>query len=255
MAEVRRVELNFVGAIFFVSISASIVTIACAAPVLAQQPQAAPVGELQARIIVTGEGSISVPPDYAEVSGGATTRGKSVKEAADDNSKLMTDITNALLQAGIARKDIQTSHFSIRPIYTQTDPHAEAKLAGYEVGNQVNVKIREIRKAGDVLERLIAAGATNVGNIEFLQSEPSKALDQAREAAVADARRKAELYAKAAGLTLGRVAWITEETGYPPSPMPMAARMGAAAPAAPVPISAGEDILHTRITVGFNLIH
>ncbi len=201
-----------------------------------------------------GEGSISVPPDYAQISGGVSTRGKSVKEATEADSKLMTDITNALLRAGIGQKDIQTSHFSVRPIYTQTDPHAEAKLTGYEVGNQVNVKIREIGKAGDVLERLIAAGATNVGDIEFLHSDTSRVLDQAREAAVADARRKAELYAKASGLTLGRVAWITEEPSCAP-PMPVAARMAAAAPAAPVPISAGEDTLHVNITMGFDLTH
>ena len=211
-----------------------------------QQATSAPDG----RVVVIGEGSVSVAPDYAQISGGVTTRGKSVKEATDANSKLMAAVTSALVDAGIAQKDIQTSRFSIQPIYVTPDPHGEAKLSGYSVSNQVNVAIRDIAKVGDILDRLVAAGVTNVGNIEFLHANPSKILDQAREAAVADAKRKAEIYAKASGLTLGRVLWITEDPDYAP-PMPMM-RMAAGMPAS-VPISAGEDALRVRITVGFDI--
>jgi uncharacterized protein YggE len=219
----------------------------------AQQQQTAPAQQTQStpdgRVIVIGEGSVSVAPDYAQINSGVTTRGKSVKEATDTNSKLMTAITSSLIDAGVAQKDIQTSRFSIQPIFAPPDPHGDAKLSGYNVSNQVNVTIRDIGKAGDILDRLVAAGVTNVGNIEFLHTDPSKALDQAREAAVADAKRKAEIYAKASGLTLGRVVWITEDPGYAP-PMPAMARMSAAMPAA-MPISAGEDSLHVRILVSF----
>jgi uncharacterized protein YggE len=200
-------------------------------------------------VVVIGEGSISAAPDYAEINGGVTTRGKSVKEATAANSTLMAAITAALQDAGIAAKEIQTSRFSIQPLYTPADPHNEAKLVGYSVSNQVNVTIRDIGKAGDLLDRLATAGVTNVGNIEFLHSDPSKLLDQAR-AAVADAKRKAEIYAKASGIGLGRVVWIAEDAGLA-APMPMMTRMAAGAPMAPVPISAGEDALHVRITVGF----
>jgi uncharacterized protein len=220
----------------------------------AQQQQSAPAQQAPSapdgRVVVIGEGSVSVAPDYAEVSGGVTTRGKSVKEATDTNSKLMAAMTSGLIDSGIAQKDIQTSRFSIQPIYAPPDPHGEAKLSGYSVSNQINVTIRDIGKVGDVLDRLVAAGVTNVGNIEFLHANPSKILDQAREAAVADAKRKAEIYAKASGLTLGRVLWITEDPGYAP-PMPIMARMSAAMPA-PVSISVGEDALRVRITVGFD---
>jgi uncharacterized protein len=214
-------------------------------PARAQQ-QAAPEG----RILVIGEGSIRTAPDYAEINGGVTKRGKSVKEASDANSKLMAAVTGALQDAGIVAKDIQTSHFSIQPLYTPADPHNEAKLSGYNVSNQINVTIHDIGKAGDILDRLITAGVTNVGNIQFLHTDPSKLLDQAREAAVADAKRKAEIYAKASGIKLGKVILIIEEPALAPS-MPMM-RMTAAAPAQ-VPISVGEDSLHVRITVGFEI--
>ncbi len=170
-----------------------------AANAQAQQSPSAPEG----RVVVIGEGSVSVAPDYAEINGGVTTRGKSVKEATDANSKLMAAITSALVDSGVAPKDIQTSRFSIQPLYVSPDPHGEAKLSGYNVSNQVNVTIRDIGKVGDVLDRLVAAGVTNVGNIEFLHANPSKILDQAREAAVADAKRKAEIYAKASGVDAG----------------------------------------------------
>jgi uncharacterized protein len=203
----------------------------------------------EARVVVTGDGSVSVAPDYAQIRSGVTTRAKTVKEAVDANSKLMAAVTAALRDSGIAEKDIQTSRFTIQPIYDRTDPRAEQRLTGYSVANQVSVIIRQIGKVGDVLDRLVAAGATDVGNIAFLVSDPSKALDQAREAAIADARRKAEVYAKAAGVRLGPVQWITEDTGGAPGPVPM---MRAAA-AAPVPIATGEDTLRARVTVGFDI--
>ena len=198
-----------------------------------------------------GEGSISAAPDYAEINGGVTTRGKSVKEATDANSKLMAAITVGACRRPaspprISRPRVSRSSRSIRPRIRIT----KSKLAGYSVSNQVNVTIRDIGKAGDILDRLATAGVTNVGNIEFLHSDPSKLLDQARAAAVADAKRKAEIYARASGIALGRVVWITEDAGLAP-PMPMMARMAAGAPMWPVPISVGEDALHVRITVGF----
>ena len=161
----------------------------------AQQAQIAQDG----RVIVTGEGDIAVAPDHAQITGGVTTRAKSVKEATDANSKAMAAVTAALLEAGIEQKDIQTLRFSIQPVYAPQGPNTEPKLSGYSVSNQVRVKIRQIGKIGEILDRLIAVGATDLGNIAFLVSNPSQALDQARAVAIADARRKAEVYAHASG--------------------------------------------------------
>ena len=217
-------------------------------PAQAQQPQS----PAEARVVVIGEGSASVPPDYATIRSGVTTRAKTAKEAADSNAKLMAAVTAALLEAGIAQKDIKTTRFSIQPVYVAPEPRTEPKLTGYSVSNQVNVTIRELPKIGDILDRLVTAGATDVGNIAFSLSDSAAVLDRAREAAVADARRKAELYARAFGLTLGRVAWITEDAGYAP-PVPMGALHAPAARAEATPISSGEDTFHARITVGFDI--
>ena len=219
------------------------------APAQAQQPQSSP----ERGVVVIGETSISVPPDYARVRSGVTTRAKTAKEATEANTKAMAAITAMLSSAGIAQQDIQTARFSVQPIYESHQSYSEQKLSGFSVSDQINVTIRQIDKVGEILDRLVTTGATDVGNVEFLHSEPSKALDQAREAAVADARRKAELYAHASGLILGGVSWITEDSRYA-APMPMTALRASAAMAS-VPIATGEDTLHVRITVGFDMTH
>ncbi|MBV8753928.1 MAG: SIMPL domain-containing protein [Hyphomicrobiales bacterium] len=217
-----------------------------ASQVHAQHPES----PAESRITVVGVGRVHVVPDQARIRSGVTTRAKTVKEASDANSKLMSTITTTLLASGIAQNDIQTSRFSVQPVYAPAQPGVEPKLSGYSVSNQVEVIIRQMGNVGDILDRLVSAGATDIGNIEFLHADPSKPLDQAREAAVADARHKAELYARAAGVSLGRVLSITEDSGHG-APMPLAR---AAAPmAASVPIASGEDTLEAHITVAYEI--
>jgi uncharacterized protein len=207
----------------------------------AQQSQLAP----ETGIVVTGEGSVNVAPNYAQIRIGVTTRAKTMKEAINANSKLIVAIIAALRDAGIAENDIQTARFSIQPNYT--DSRAEPKLTSYNVSNHVNVTIREIGKVGELLDRAVAAGATDVDNLSFLNSDASKALDQAREAAIADARRKAEVYARASAVRLGRVEWITEDAGSGPPVLANKLRE------ASVPIASGEDSVRVRVTVGFQI--
>ena len=202
------------------------------------------------RLIVIGEGSVNVTPDYAQIESGVTTTAKTVKEAVDANSKVMAAVTSALRESGIAEKDVQTSRFSVQQVYATQEPRTEPKLVGFRVSNRVRVNMRQIEKVGEILDRLVAAGTTDVGSIAFLVSDPSKALEQAREAAIADARHKAEVYAQAAGLRLIGVNWITEDDGSAP-PIPMRAQRETAA--AGVPIATGEDILRVRVTVGFDV--
>jgi len=217
----------------------------------ARAQTAEPKSAAEGRVVVTGEGSVSVAPDYAQVRSGVTTSARTVKEASGANAKVMAAITAALVDSGIAQKDIQTSQFSIEPIYASPSPPAGPKLTGYRVSNQVNVKIRQIEKAGEILDAVVEAGATDIGGIEFLVSDPAKALDQAREAAVADARHRAELYAHASGVTLGRLVWLSEGTGYEPPFTPLSGTVRAKALEAP--IERGEEALRAHVTVGFDI--
>jgi uncharacterized protein YggE len=222
---------------------------AAAIPARAQQQ---PAPEPPARIIVVGDGSVHVAPDYAEIDCGVTTKAKTAKDATDANSKAMAAAATALRGAGVEQKDIQTTRFSLQPVYAPPQPNTEPKLIGFSVSNQFRVTIRQIGSVGDILDRLIAAGATDVGSVAFLHSDTAKALDQARMAAIADAKRKAGLYATAAGLNLGGVGWITEDSTYSP---PLVFGAMRAAPAMAVPVAPGEDTLRVRVTVGFDIAH
>ncbi len=196
-------------------------------------------------ISVTGEASVSVAPDSAVMRIGVSTQAGTAREASNANAQKMTAVLTALKDGGIAERDIQTAWLSLQPQYDNRPgaPH----VVGFQATNQLNVKVREVKALPNVLDRAISAGATDFSGIEFVVSEQSKLLDQAREQATADARRKAELYVKAAGAHLGQVISIVEDNAMPP-PRPMA---GALRAAAAVPVAPGEQTLHVNVSVTY----
>lgn len=198
-------------------------------------------------VTVGGDATVSVAPDAAVIRIGVTSIGKTAREASEANAQKMTAVFAAIKDTGIAERDIQTSRLSVQPQYDPSKT-GTARLLGFQVTNQVTVKIRDIDKVPAVLDRAIAAGANEMSGIEFVVTEQSKLLDQARDDAIADARRKAELYAKAAGVKLGPVVAITEEGSAGP-PRPLAAMR-----ASGVPIAPGEQVLRAGVTVSFGLI-
>ena len=206
----------------------------------------APARAADKLITVTGEATVSVAPDAAVIRIGVTSQEKTAREASEANAKQMTTVLAAIKGNGIAERDIQTSRLSLQPQY---DPNkaGTARLTGFQANNQVTVRIRDIDKLPALLDRAIAAGANEMSGIEFVVSEQSKLLDDARNDAVTDAHRKAELFAKAAGAKLGHVVAITEEGSAAP-PRPMQALRASAAPIAP-----GEQNLKAMVTVSYEL--
>lgn len=204
-----------------------------------------PVHAAEKLVTVTGEATIAVAPDTATMRIGVSSQEKTAREASEANAKQMTSVLAAIKNAGIADRDVQTSRLSLQPQYdpNKGTPH----LTGFQATNQVTVRIRDIDRLPTVLDRAIAAGANEMSGIEFTVSEQSKLLDQARADAIADARRKAELYATAAGAKLGHVVSIAEEGPAPP-PRPMQTMRAGA-----VPIAPGEQTLRAIITVSYEL--
>lgn len=224
------------------SLSLIVAAVALAAlPVLSASARSA-----ERSITVTGEASVSVAPDNANIRLGVTSQGKNAREASEANARQMTNVLAAIKEAGVADRDVQTSRLSLQPQYEQGKA-GPARLLGFQVTNQVTIRIREIDKFPGILDRAIAAGANEMSGIEFVVSEQSKLLDQARDDAVTDARRKAELYAKAAGVKLGPVTSISEEGASPPRPVMQAMRASA------VPVAPGEQLLRAAISVTFEL--
>jgi uncharacterized protein YggE len=199
-------------------------------------------------VTVTGEATVAVAPDMAVIRVGVTSVGKTAREASDTNAKQMTAVLAAIKDAGIGARDIQTSRLSLQPQY---DPNRSgtARLLGFQATNQITVNIRDIDKLAGIIDQAIAAGANEMSGLEFVVSEQSKLLDQARDDAVADARRKAERYAKAAGVKLGAVTSISEEGSAPQPRLIQAMRAGAA------PVAPGEQTLRAVVTVSYELTH
>lgn len=210
-----------------------------AAPALAQTA-------LPAMISVTGEATVSAAPDLAQIEAGVTSEAKTAREASEANNAAMGKVLQALKGAGIAEKDFQTSRLSLQPQSAPNRPGPSA-IVGYRASNRVTIRLRDVTKLANVIDTLVGAGANDIGGINFMVSNASKLLDEAREQAVADARRKAEIYAKAAGVTLGAPLSISEEG----SPGPMPYRKMAVGMAASAPVAQGEETLQVTVSVSW----
>jgi len=210
-----------------------------AAPALAQTA-------LPAAISVTGEATVSAAPDLAQIEAGVTSEAKTAREASEANNAAMGKVLQALKGAGIAEKDFQTSRLSLQPQSAPNRPGPSA-VVGYRASNRVTIRLRDVAKLANVIDTLVGAGANDIGGINFMVSNASKLLDEAREQAVADARRKAEIYAKAGGVTLGAPLSISEEG----SPGPMPYRKMAVGMAASAPVAQGEETLQVTVSVSW----
>lgn len=197
-------------------------------------------------VTVTGEATVAAAPDMALIRIGVTSQGKNARAASDANAREMTVVLAAIKETGVADKDIQTTSLSLQPQYDPNKTGA-ARLIGFAANNQVTVKIRDIGQLPTILDRAISAGANEMSGIEFVVSEQSKLLDKARTEAIEDARRKAELYATAAGMKVGRVMSISEEGTVPPPRAFQAMRAGAAV------VAPGEQTLRAVVTVSYEL--
>ena len=199
-------------------------------------------------ITVVGSGSVSAPPDSAEIMAGVVTRGATAAQALKDNNASMDKVLKAVAAQGVAPKDVQTIGVSVTPQRRQGKPDAQPlDIIGYEVSNQIRVHVRDLAILGRLLDVLVGEGANALGGVGFSVASPQPFLDQARQRAVADARRKAELYATAAGVTLGRVLSIQDYSAA--VPRFAEARVLTSAPS--VPIAAGEQEFQVSVTISY----
>ena len=225
------------------------------APTQAQLPvqQAAPVPLDGTLLEVTAEGRTTRTPDLATLRAGVVTQAATASQAFSANSRQMAAVIAAVRKAGVAPRDLQTASVSLQPQY-RYEPNQAPVLTGYQASNTVTVRLRDIAQAGSVVDALVTAGANQVDGPTLSLAEPDAALDEARRDAVARARARADLYAKAAGLSVVRVLSIAEngaEAGPTPPPMMMARERADAAPQ--TEIAPGERDVTARLSVRFLL--
>jgi len=215
-----------------------------AVPAAAQQPDP-PRG-----LTLTGTGEVRARPDLAVVRVGVVTQDATARAALDDNNEAMRAVMAALQDRGIAERDMQTSQFTVQPRYRH-DQSGEAppRIDGYEVSNQLTVTVRDLEALGPVLDQAVSVGSNQILGVEFDLADPEPRRDEARRLAVADAVRKANVYAEAADVELGSIRAMTEQSRFdPPQPyqrMEMAQGQ--------VPIAEGEQVVAVEVTISWDI--
>ena len=226
--------------------------VAVAGPVAAQDAVAVRT-MAGTRLDISATGTVSRVPDLAIISAGVVTKSTTATGAIADNAARMERVRSALKRAGIADKDIQTSSINLNPDY-RYENNQPPVLTGYQASNNVSVKFRDIRNSGKILDALVAEGANQINGPSLTIDKPQGAYDEARVKAIAAGRARAELYARALGMRVGRLVSVSEGGGnYPRPPMPMAMMAKAERSDASTSIDPGSQDLEITLAMSFEL--
>lgn len=211
-------------------------------------PAAAAVGGTRLDIAAVGE--VSRVPDVATITAGVVTRAVTAADALVQNAARIERVRAALRRAGVADRDIQTSSVNLNPDYVYAEGQPP-RLTGYQASNQLNIKFRDIRTSGSIIDALVAQGANQISGPALSIDQPEAALDEARSKAIAVGRARADLYARALGMRVIRLLAVGEGGGPVQGPMPMV--MMRAERSADTAIVPGEQQLSVTLQMSFEL--
>ncbi|MDO8486026.1 MAG: SIMPL domain-containing protein [Candidatus Limnocylindrales bacterium] len=197
-------------------------------------------------ITVSATGSVTLVPDVARVSVGVTVTKPTVKAARDAAGTSMNAIIASLKALGIDEKDMKTISIDLSPQYNNSPT---PKVIGYRMSEQLQVTVRDLDKAGDVVDTATANGATDVNGLWFEVGDPARAMDGARAGAIAQARASAQAMASAAGVSLGAVVSISDSSISYPGPYYGAAMRDTAG----TPVQPGTQDVQVAVTVIFEI--
>jgi uncharacterized protein YggE len=225
-------------------IAAAALAVVSLALVEVHTASAADVDKTERTVSVSANGSVSAVPDIAHISAGVATEAESAKAAIARNSAVMAKVIDGLKEAGIDAKDIRTTSLNVEPRYKERS----TIVSGYRVSNLVRLTVRDVKRLGEIVDQAIALGANQVSQIAFDVADPERLKDEARLVAMENARRRGELYAKAAGAQLGPVLRIAEGSSHPNVPVSGVETRYAAAP-----VEAGTRRLEVQVSVVYAL--
>lgn len=199
------------------------------------------------RIVVTGQGSLTATPDMATISVGVTREADTAGAALETTSITTGEVLTLLSEMGIEPEDMQTSALSLSPVWRNTsNSPSQPEIAGYRADNTIRITVRSLPDLGVILDDIVASGANQFNGLSFGVSNPGPLEDDARAAAVVAAKRKAQLYADAAGVSLGALLSISEAGAVAPGPVMMEQM---AVRAAPVPVAPGALEIRAEVTL------
>ncbi|QDP19824.1 SIMPL domain-containing protein [Sphingomonas xanthus] len=205
------------------------------------------------RVDVNATGEVTRVPDLAVISAGVQTLQPTATGAIEENATRMERVRAALKRAGIADKDIQTSTISLNPEYRYQD-NQPPRLTGYRATNTVNIKFRDLKRTGAILDALVQEGANQINGPSLTIDKPDEAYDEARVKAVAAGRARAEIYARSLGKRVVRILSVSESGAFVPPPMPYAAdAIQVTGSRAKTEIDPGTQQLQVNLSMSFEL--
>jgi uncharacterized protein len=209
---------------------------------------------MERTVTVSATGMVLAEPDEASIATGVTTEAKTARDAVSSNSATMKKVIAELLKGqAIEAKDIQTSQFSVEPVYVYPQEGKPPVITGYRVNNMLSVRVRKLDKLGEVLDQLVTVGVNQMHGITFDVSKAETLKDEARKEAMANALRRAKLFAAAGGAEIGEIVQISEDvTGFAPQPVMFGRAKNMAADAS-VPVERGSQQLEARVTATWKL--
>lgn len=213
-------------------------------------PTPTPGGEAQHVVTVIGSGEVQGTPDTLNVNASIEFIAPDVTGAMNQTSGRQQAVINALVDAGIDRKDINTSQVSLQPQFAGGGDNPQA-IVGYRASNSIDVKVRQLDAASQALALIVSTGgdATRINSVNYSIEDDSQLVRDARSRAFEDAKDRAEQYAQLSGMDLGKVVSISESAGQsPPVPLPRGAEMAAA-----VPVEPGQQTVGFSVTVIWEL--
>ncbi|HHB80301.1 MAG TPA: DUF541 domain-containing protein [Aliiroseovarius sp.] len=205
-------------------------------------------------ISVSGAGSVEAPPDMATITLGVSQQARSAGEALAAVSEVSAAIFARLEATGVAARDMQTSNLNLNPLFSDRSSvsNAPPRIVGYQVSNMITIRVRELDDLGAILDQVAKDGANTFNGLQFGLVAPEPLAAKARVAAVKDAIARAELLANAAGVRLGPVLSISDQSGG--GPRPVMADMAFARSVEAMPVAGGELSIQASVSMVFGII-
>lgn len=225
---------------------------------LAAMPAMAEGADTRSIISVTASGKTSLAPDIAFLTLTVLRDAPTARDALTANNAAMAEVLAAMKAFGIEDRDLQTTGFSINPVYVYPrpeEPQTPPKITGYQVQNGLSVRVRDLARLGEVLDKAVSLGVNSGGQVSFGNDNPDEALQAARVSAMKNAVAKANVLVEAAGAKLGKIVSISENFDQPyPQPIMAKAMMADAMPAPEsVPMAGGENTYSITVSVQFEI--